>query len=362
MTLIFRLLCVLALAIGGVLYMYYVNPLEAGICGLESGCEAVRKSGGAYFGSTFVNIPLFGTLAFLALLSLSFFQKTWKLARLGGFIAGAGGLYLIMVQLIQIGAICSWCMSIDSVGVACAVMAALLPSEFPGGDSPLRWSLLGFWALLVGPIWSLMRPIDPVPAEILAMYEKGKINVVEFVDPTCEHCQQLHQMLREIEAEDPQKNLWKIQRKLMPRERIEGAVVLASAIHCAGLQGQEEKAVDIAMRSELRETVIKDIVGLPGLDLDKFESCTEAEETAEVFEGNFELARRSGLLGLPMIYIGGRKLIGSPPRFTVNSAFRGARAELSGGFTAFALPAWIYVPLQFLFGALLYFATRRAKS
>ena len=253
-------------------------------------------------------------------------------------------------------------MSNYSVGVACAVMAALLPSEFPGGDSPLRWSLLGFWALLVGPIWSLMRPIDPVPAEILAMYEKGKINVVEFVDPTCEHCQQLHQMLREIEAEDPQKNLWKIQRKLMPRERIEGAVVLASAIHCAGLQGQEEKAVDIAMRSELRETVIKDIVGLPGLDLDKFESCTEAEETAEVFEGNFELARRSGLLGLPMIYIGGRKLIGSPPRFTVNSAFRGARAELSGGFTAFALPAWIYVPLQFLFGALLYFATRRAKS
>src|SRR5271170_7237340 len=59
-----RVAVLFALAASAALYVQYLNPAQAAFCGLNSGCEAVRKSGFSYFGSPLLSIPLVGLVAY----------------------------------------------------------------------------------------------------------------------------------------------------------------------------------------------------------------------------------------------------------------------------------------------------------
>ena len=120
-------------AIGAVIATYLtVVKLTGGVptCGPLAGCETVQSS--EY--STLLGIPIsaFGLgyqLTVLALV-LGWWRTGDRRALLGAYLVGLMGLlvaaYLVYLQLVVIGAVCTWCMAFDTtvvVGFIGAVVA-----------------------------------------------------------------------------------------------------------------------------------------------------------------------------------------------------------------------------------------------
>jgi protein-disulfide isomerase len=343
-----------ALAASAALYVHYLSPLDSGYCGPSSGCEAARRSGlGYFFGSRYVSLPLFSLVAFGALLALSLrrpqleslpganqeerrgpLRALWQEPSLTLFAAsGAGavlGLGLMGYQAFVLEQYCWLCMIVDVAALGSAFFAFLaargVRQTGKPAASPLR---AGAWlavaALIVaGPlVWDAIKPAPPVPRAIAALYQPGKINVVEFADFECPYCRRLHALLGPLLAEyGDAVHFVRAHRPLMNHPHADHA---ARAAICAEAQGKGEAMANGLFEVTLSVESITRLAESLRLDPIAFDRCLPSEATNAVLAHDASLLPDDELRGLPTTYIGNKQFVGVPTEAALRDALERAR-------------------------------------
>ncbi len=323
------------------LYVHYLSPVDSGFCASGGGCEAVRASGFSYFMSRYLNIPLVGLLAYgsLFVASLapapSFARRFlhWPSA-LGGVV----GLGLIVTQAVVLQAYCWMCLVVDSLAVGLAFIS-LWMVRTGAQQRPLlknwSWATLGTMAIVLPLLWNWAKPLPPVPAEIRALYQPGKINVVEFADFQCPFCKRFHPVLKR--AMEEYGDRVHFVRKHMPLVQHRFALHAAKGHVCAEQQGQGEAMADRLMELRLSQDIAFDSAGALGLQMDQFRECMKSELPAKRIAADQELLEKAGFRGLPTTYIGDRLLVGAKAEPTVKEALAAAASGPETGGVSGAL-------------------------
>lgn len=335
---VLRVAALAALFASAALFVDYDASTPA-FCALDSGCAKVRAASYTVL-PVAGGVPLIGLAAFSGLFLLSFTPAgragspvLRSLATLGGAI----GVVLIVLQATVIQAICPWCMVVDS----CAVVAALAAWLARPGEA--TWLPNGGWlaigALVVGSpsVYSRVRPEPPVPAAVLAFYQPGKINVVEFADFQCPYCRRMHPTLSAVAARFPGKvNLVRMQA---PREGAHPQARGASLAYlCARDQGKGEAMADALYTQQdlLTPAVRRTAIGL-GVDPQKYDDCIADPRTGATVDEHSRILEATGLAAVPTTYIGGKKLLGARDDAVLHDAFvRADRGEGTSGVPAVA--------------------------
>jgi predicted DsbA family dithiol-disulfide isomerase/uncharacterized membrane protein len=355
--LLFTQFCIVtALAASSALYVHYLDPADSAFCGLRSGCEAVRRSGVSYFlGSRFLSLPLFGIAAYTVLfsLTLSVSDRAAGASRAGSpltrphvllfLLSGLGGALgagLLAYQWLAVGQFCWLCVLVDAAAMAAAIGAFFVArgarDEAPRVESSLRsWAALALAGLaLLAPFgWHALKPPPTVPPGVLALYQPGKINVVEFADFQCPHCRNLHATLKPLVAEYGERiNFVRLHHPLAGHEMADPA---ARAAICAEAQGKGEPMADRLFSMTLSAENITAAGRELELDGLAFAACLNSPSTDRVLQDQLALIDEDSFKGLPTTYIGSKVLIGSRPEATLRDAFekaaKGDGWSLSGG-------------------------------
>ncbi len=120
--------------VGITAYLLSVRASGATLSCTTGGCEAVQTS--SYSELFGMPVAALGLVAYLVALGAALARG--ELARLSGAIvvlaAFAFGAYLLVVQVVVIGALCDWCVASDAVTSALAALA-LLRLRPPGDRS-----------------------------------------------------------------------------------------------------------------------------------------------------------------------------------------------------------------------------------
>ncbi len=354
-------ICV-ALAASAALYVHYLDPADSGFCGLQSGCEAARRSGFSYFlGSRFVSLPLFALVAFGALLAASLrceapspapanpgggWSSLWHRPALALFAASglgaAGALILIAYQAFVLGAYCWLCLIVDGAAIFAAIAAFFLargarsPGPVQTPFTPGAWLGLGALAVVAPLGWSWVKPAPPLPPAIEALYEPGKLNVVEFVDFECPHCRRLHSTLSPMLAEYGERVHFVRQHRPLPQH--EHAQHAARAAICADAQGQGEAMANLLFSIELSpESITKSAEALR-LDPLRFDTCMNSDAPMTTLAEHAARLPDEELEGLPTTYVGAKRLLGVPSGAALRDAF-----ERAGGEAPFAPSGPLFV-------------------
>jgi len=350
-----------ALAASAALYVHYLSPLDSGYCGPSSGCEAARRSGlGYFFGSRYISLPLLSLIAFGGLLGISLrrapaaapgaapapsavangaaaggLAELWRDPSLTLFAAsGVGavlGLVFIGYQALVLEQFCWLCLVVDGAAVACAVFAffsaraarrdALAP------QSPLRGAAcFAVAALLVaGPlVWDAIKPPPEIPSTVAAVYQPGKINVVEFADFECPYCRRLHAVIKPLLAEYGDAVAFR--RAHRPLDRHPHAFHAARAAICAEAQGRGEEMANRLFEETLSDEGISRIAEGLRLDPIAFDRCVNSDETTAALERDAALLPDELLRGLPTTYVGNKQFVGVPTEAALRDAFERARS------------------------------------
>lgn len=299
-------------------------------CAPGGGCDAVRESAlGQSIGKL---LPALGLVAYTTILFASLAPAVWlrKLALALAMAGGLGGAALLAVQAIAVGQFCWLCVGVDSSAVAAAIFAGLAwrAGALDEGWSESRWSwvwqIAALWAIAAPPIWTLSRPAE-IPELVESAWLDDHLNVVEWSDFNCPHCQKMHPVLTELIAGSARPvNLVRVNVALRSRHD-------ARAYRCAVDQGQGEAMADALFGAESRsEQACAALAAELGLDLDRFRSCVADPATDAAIEADKARVRGAGLDGLPTVWIGARKFVGfdetrSPARYA--AAFEDADAR-----------------------------------
>ena len=104
-------------------YLTYAKYADATIACSTGGCETVQSS--EYAEILGLPVPILGLIGYLGILATTFVAG--ETARLVGAALALGGLafsiYLLVVQIVAIGALCQWCLASDVVMLPLTVAA-----------------------------------------------------------------------------------------------------------------------------------------------------------------------------------------------------------------------------------------------
>jgi uncharacterized membrane protein len=96
-------------------YLTYAKYADAPIACTTGGCETVQSS--KYAEILGLPVPVLGLIGYFAILATAF--SAGETARLAGAALALAGLafslYLLVVQVVAIGAFCQWCLASDVV-------------------------------------------------------------------------------------------------------------------------------------------------------------------------------------------------------------------------------------------------------
>jgi protein-disulfide isomerase/uncharacterized membrane protein len=331
---VWRSAVLLALAASAALYMQYLEPGDAAFCGLKSGCEAVRKAGFSYFGgSRYLSVPLFGLLCYAGVFAVSLWEPRGLLARAATAIGGVCGVVLLAIQAFYVHAFCWLCTVVD-VSAVVAAMAVFFYARSPESADPLRpwgWTVLA--AIIVGaPVaWVNVKPAPPAPAAIAALYEPGKINVVEFADFECPYCRAFHPVLQGVLREYPPGEVHFV-RKHVPLEAHEDARPAARAAICAEEQNKGEALADKLVTIDLSASADRRAALEVGVDAARFDRCLTSSAPDARITADTKLLKDVGMEGLPTTYVGSKRLLGAVSEAAVRDAVEKAhRGEGNAG-------------------------------
>ncbi len=358
-----------ALAASAALYVHYLSPLDSGYCGPSSGCEAARRSGiGYFFDSRYVSLPLLALVAFAGLLGVSLrrprtsdtptssgLAELWREPSLTLFAAsGLGaalGLGFIAYQGLVLQQYCWLCLIVDVAAILCGLFAFLAARVVRRTGEP-AWSPLyaRTWLLLAalivaGPIvWDAIKPPPPIPSRVAALYQPGKINVVEFADFECPYCRKLHAVLGPLlEEYGDAVSFVRAHRPLKLRHP--NAEHAARAAICAEAQGKGEAMANRLFEVTLSPEAISRAAEALRLDPLELDRCLSSEATTAVLAHDEALLPDGELRGLPTTYIGDRELVGVPTEAALRDALDRARSPSgfapSGSIYAASLAALI---------------------
>ncbi len=341
-----KICALVAVLASSLLYVHYLDPIDSGVCGRESGCEAVRTSGVTYFFVPYLNVPLLGMIAYSVVLLLALLVpeggvqrqaralvRLRNVATLGGVLA----LALIVVQALVIGAYCWWCVVVDVAAVA-AAFASLAAVQSPLAQRHLlkrwAWGGLGLLAISSPLAYAWLKPPTPVPAAIRELHQPGKINVVEFADFECPWCRKLHPLLKQVL--EPYQDRVHFQLLHAPLPGHAHADAAARAAVCADAQGQGAAIVDLLFAGELDQASLVAYAERLNIPVDWFERCLTDPTTQARIEADLARLRESDFQGLPTTYIGNERIVGARPPGVYRAALeRAAQAEgglhVSGG-------------------------------
>lgn len=375
-----QLLICAALGASAVLYVHYLSPADSDFCGPQSGCEVVRQSGLSYFfGSKYISLPLLAMICFSALLGLSLrvgaaeaplpagsrsaLSRLWRRPELtlfaGSGVGAVAALALLAHQLIGLNAVCWLCAIVDLAAIAAAAAAFALAVSARHGGPPARsplcipaWLALGALLILAPIGWDAVKGPAPVPGAIAALYQPGKINVVEFADFECPYCRRLHALLDPIvEEHGTAVHFLRLHR---PLEQHPHAELAARAAICAEEQGRGEPMADALFAENLSERKIVSIAERLRLDPTAFDACMRGERATRELERHAALLPDEELRGLPTLYVGSQRFIGVPTESELRDAFqRAARPP------AYSPSGPLYVAALVALGALVAVLGRR---
>lgn len=352
-----RAAILVALSASAALFLQYLNPAGGAFCNLSSGCEAVRRSSYVFIaklagdsealksviGHPFLSIPMVGLVGFATLLTVSVFSPrgpwTLRLSGLGAIVAFG----LMFAQAFVVHAFCWLCLVVDVSAVMAFVFASMDSRADPAASrEPLpRWAFgaLATVALLIPVGWSRWKPLPRVPQEILALYEPGKINVVEFADFECPFCRMFHPTLRKVVEKYPGRVHF-VRRHVPLPGHPEAAPAAAAAI-CAEAQGKGESFAEKLMVGELGPDALRSTALGTGVDLAAWDRCMNSTVPGERILADVKLIEAAGMLGLPTTYVGATRLLGAQPEAAVDEAF----ALAASGHPPFSIPGPFYAGL-----------------
>jgi protein-disulfide isomerase/uncharacterized membrane protein len=328
-----RLSALVAMAASAALFMQYVDPVGASFCGADSGCEEVRRSGLGYFFLPYLNLPLVGLIGYGTVLLTSIKAPTHRIAPWLAVVGAVGAVVFIGLQAFYVGAFCWLCLTVDVAGIAAGVFGVLQMR----GPAPREILRPGAWATLAGigvvaaPAYSQIRPAPPVPAPVRALYEPGKINVIEFADFQCPFCRALHPLVKEALSGYPADRVH-LRRMNVPLPFHQYAMPMAMGYVCADQQGKGEQAADALVEIEPSEDAVPEMVQKLGLDVRAFEACIDDPQTEARIQSETEVLEQAGMLGLPTTYIGGKRMVGTVSVAALRDAMdKAARGEEDHG-------------------------------
>lgn len=341
-----RGLCALSLATSAALLVDYTS-FDPAFCTPGSGCASVRASGFGYLFGGKVPVPVIGLVGYgvLYLLSLASPPLRRRYVPPVAILGGIAALGFFLLQAVVIGELCFYCVVVDVAGMLTAGAAwmwarAARSEPTPSEEllSPAAFGILGAIAVVSPLIWPKLKPQPPVPPQISAYYQSGKINVIEFADFQCPFCRLLHPRLKAIAKEyDGKVNFVQLN---MPLERHALALGAARAFVCAKAQGKGPEMADALFDSEdLAPAQNRRAAVSLGLDLDAFDACVVDPKTTDGIMAEAKILRDAGFQGLPTIYVGAVTIVGAQSDEVFREAFdRAARGEGNTG-----VPGWAFL-------------------
>lgn len=321
--LVFRLAVLVALGVSTALLIDYFRPMPA-FCDMGSGCEQIRASGrGKLFG--FLPLPIVGMLGFLATMILSLLpsERAARLTRVFGFVGGAAGIALLLIQGLSLKVFCKLCVAVDTSAIIAAVAllagalakgssAATTPIETAPTSMRFLWPGATVAAMLIPAAWSSFQPSPPVPREVASLWLPDKINVVEFIDFQCPFCRQLHPSVLELLEEYG--NRVNFVRLNMPLPQHPQSRTAARAYCCAEEQKKGSAMADALITSEdLTPEGCEKTAAKLGLSLSEYQSCVTSGSTDARIDDEIARIKRAGLAGLPTVWVDDQLIVGFNP-------------------------------------------------
>jgi uncharacterized membrane protein/predicted DsbA family dithiol-disulfide isomerase len=326
----FRAAVVIAAAGSSALYVQYLSPADATFCGLDSGCEAVRRAGFTSLGSPLLSIPLAGLAAYAVLYVMSLLYPKGGVTTALALIGGVMGVGFVATQAFVVQAFCWLCLVVDGAAVAAGVLAWLHFRQPGHGRDPLRlfgWTSLFVTAVAAPFAWSRVKPPLPVPAVIRELYVPGKVNIVEFADFECPHCRALHPSIRRVLAEQTTDRV-RFVRGHVPLPSHTEARPAARVMVCAEEQGKDDALADRLVEIELTPDAIRAAAIAAGVDAALLDACLGSKRPDARIEADTNRLKTAGMRGLPTTYVGEQRLLGAVSeaklRDSIERAARGA--------------------------------------
>jgi protein-disulfide isomerase/uncharacterized membrane protein len=289
-------------------------------CAEGGGCEAVKRT--VFAAPGHVPLPLLGLLGFLLLALLAILRGSVP-QRLHFAAAALGAVFALGLISLQaaMGQYCVYCMTVDlSACLAAAVAAWRMRGEWDlearrEARASLGLALVSVPALVFILGFTAKVRLPPLIAEEMQRAPKGKATVVEFVDFECPFCRDEYADLAPML--ETQKDRVRVVRKLVPLTKIHPhALVAARAACCGEMLGKGDAMADALFRTpidELTEDGCQHIATDLGLDPARYAQCladpgTSARIAAD--RADFDRTASKGD-GLPLLWIGERKLMGT---------------------------------------------------
>ncbi|WP_437577246.1 vitamin K epoxide reductase family protein [Sorangium sp. So ce887] len=351
---LFRLALFVAIAASAALVVEYQNAGDPAFCGVSSGCFAVRVS--PYSRLFGVPLPNLGLAAYTTLLAASLLaRERWHHVALAAASAagGLGAAVLLGLQAFAIGAFCAWCVAVDLAALAAAVTSALVAWQawrMPraafdhAAQGGLRrttaWGAAAVAAIGLPFLWGNHPVVPPLPPELAALQEPGKITVVAFTDFECPFCRRLHPEMTKME--EPYGDRLRHVRKMVPLPSHPGALPAAKAYVCTPAEKREQAAALLysASPGRLTDARVASVLAPLGLSATELAACLAAPETQAAIDADVALYGRMEARGLPATYVGRRLVVGYNP-----DRLRDAlRREAAGDPLSLPLP-WLFVAL-----------------
>lgn len=393
---LFRAAVVTAIFASMMLVLDYQNPMQPTFCGARSGCAEVASSelgkviaGFLHDYGAGTTLPQLGLFAFLLLLVGSFtLRPTSATGSLGpdgrtysqpSFIrgrvmalaiaSGIGGVVaaVLIVAQATIHAFCLYCMIVDTsmmFAAACAIILYVVGSDEERTKRALAastsvpviaaWSILATGALGLPFLWTLYPVTPPLPKEIQALEEPGKVTIVSLTDFECPHCRKFHPYLTAAR----QKPDIAFKRLMVPLPFHRNGLFAARTYLCVPEDRRDETAERLyEMPPEDMAgdglTALAEEMGVPKED---FLTCADSEATTARIQADVGIFEAIKGRGLPLTYVGRYAIEGSDVK-RLQATVANANAAPP------ELPTWALFALSgLLIAAVTGFAWRRADD
>jgi uncharacterized membrane protein len=330
-----RLAALTALGASATLLVVHFFP-NPGLCPFESSCDQVVSSAfGKILGMPlpFLGVGVFALLFGLALLPTA--RNVW-LFRVLALAAGAGGFFLILVQLSYLGEVCPFCMVVDVSAIVLAVAAYQLGEAPPLTSRGLRaWVVAAIAVAGLGVAlgsssgWVSARESTAVPPQVSAHWQADKINVVEIADFQCSHCRGAHRMLKPFLRERGDRVHFVRLMAPMPKHNMARFAARAYLAACAQGKG-EEMAEALFDAEDLTTEGCERLAESIGLKMAAYRVFVANPATDASIDAELAWAQPACPKGLPVVWVQDRKVEGTLSERALATAFRDAERQLNG--------------------------------
>jgi protein-disulfide isomerase len=171
------------------------------------------------------------------------------------------------------------------------------------------------------------RSLPPPVAEEMARTPRGMATIVFFTDFQCPHCRRMHALLRSILAE--RSRPVRIVLRHVPLPRHPDARAAARAAVCVEKLSPRTRDFADALfaADDLGDPSLEDLALARGVSLDAFVTCTADAGTDTRIDRDVASFDALGGDGVPLLFIGRRRLEGTQPRDVVEEAIDDAVAD-----------------------------------